>query len=92
MLQWHKLWLSVTPPLRAAFRQYPVPTKAETQGATDRTVAEWLKRRGRRDDVILATKVRPKTEGGSDRRSAHRTAQNRVGQTLACQQNRSGQH
>jgi len=36
---------------------YPVPTKAETQGETDRTVAEWLKRRGKRDDVILASKV-----------------------------------
>lgn len=42
---------------------YPVPTKAETQGATDRTVCEWLKRRGKRDDVILATKV----AGNSDR-------------------------
>lgn len=36
---------------------YPVPTEAETQGRTDLTVAEWLKRRRRRDDVVLATKV-----------------------------------
>ena len=36
---------------------YPVPTKPETQGATDKVVAEWLRRRGKRDDVILATKV-----------------------------------
>lgn len=44
---------------------YPVPTKAETQGATDRTVGDWLKRRGssRRQEVILATKV----AGYSDR-------------------------
>lgn len=41
---------------------YPVPTKAETQGATDRTVAEWLKRRGKRDDVVLATKVAGRSE------------------------------
>ena len=42
---------------------YPVPTKVETQGATDRTVAEFLKTRSRREDVILATKV----SGRSDR-------------------------
>ena len=28
---------------------YPVPTKPETQGATDKVVAEWLRRRGKRD-------------------------------------------
>ena len=36
---------------------YPVPTKPETQGATDKVVAEWLRRRGKREEVILATKV-----------------------------------
>lgn len=41
---------------------YPVPTTPETQGATDRTVAAFLKNR-RREDVILATKV----AGRSDR-------------------------
>lgn len=41
---------------------YPVPTKPETQGATDRTVAAFLKTR-RRADVIVATKV----SGRSDR-------------------------
>jgi aryl-alcohol dehydrogenase-like predicted oxidoreductase len=35
---------------------YPVPTKAETQGATDRCIAKWLKGRDR-SKVILATKV-----------------------------------
>ena len=35
---------------------YPVPTKADTQGATDRTVKEFMKGR-KREDVILATKV-----------------------------------
>ena len=35
---------------------YPVPTKAETQGETDRAVAEFLKGR-KREDVVLATKV-----------------------------------
>jgi hypothetical protein len=39
---------------------YPVPTNAETQGYTDRTIAAWLKQRPAsfRDDVVLATKVR----------------------------------
>jgi aryl-alcohol dehydrogenase-like predicted oxidoreductase len=35
---------------------YPVPTKAESQGATDKAVAMFLKGRNRQD-VILATKV-----------------------------------
>jgi len=36
---------------------YPVPTEPETQGATDRTIGAWLKKRGRRDDVVLASKI-----------------------------------
>jgi aryl-alcohol dehydrogenase-like predicted oxidoreductase len=35
---------------------YPVPTKKETQGQTDKAVAQFLKTR-QRDEVILATKV-----------------------------------
>jgi aryl-alcohol dehydrogenase-like predicted oxidoreductase len=41
---------------------YPVPTKPETQGRTDKAVAMFLKGR-KREDVILATKV----SGRSDR-------------------------
>ncbi len=36
---------------------YPVPPKAETQGRTERYVGSWLKQRGSRDDVIIATKA-----------------------------------
>ncbi|WP_458524933.1 NADP(H)-dependent aldo-keto reductase [Onishia taeanensis] len=36
---------------------YPVPPKAETQGLTEAYVGSWLKARGTRDDVVLATKV-----------------------------------
>ncbi len=36
---------------------YPVPPKKETQGLTETYIGTWLKKRGRRDDVILATKV-----------------------------------
>jgi len=41
---------------------YPVPTKADTQGATDEAVRQFMKGR-QREDVILATKV----AGRSDR-------------------------
>ncbi|MCK2185403.1 NADP(H)-dependent aldo-keto reductase [Halomonas getboli] len=36
---------------------YPVPPKAETQGLTESYVGSWLKARGARDDVIIATKA-----------------------------------
>eukprot|EP00560_Eucampia_antarctica_P004866 CAMPEP_0197831846 /NCGR_PEP_ID=MMETSP1437-20131217/12360_1 /TAXON_ID=49252 ORGANISM="Eucampia antarctica, Strain CCMP1452" /NCGR_SAMPLE_ID=MMETSP1437 /ASSEMBLY_ACC=CAM_ASM_001096 /LENGTH=396 /DNA_ID=CAMNT_0043434939 /DNA_START=35 /DNA_END=1225 /DNA_ORIENTATION=+ len=40
---------------------YPVPTKAGTQGATDKVVAQFLNGR-KREDVILATKVAGRAE------------------------------
>ncbi len=36
---------------------YPVPPRAETQGSTEAYVGSWLARRGRRDDLMIATKV-----------------------------------
>ena len=36
---------------------YPVPPKAETQGLTETYIGSWLKQRGARDDVIIATKA-----------------------------------
>ncbi|GEK73598.1 MULTISPECIES: NADP(H)-dependent aldo-keto reductase [Halomonas] len=36
---------------------YPVPPRAETQGLTESYVGSWLKARGARDDVIIATKA-----------------------------------
>lgn len=36
---------------------YPVMPRAKTQGATERCIGSWLKKSGRRSDVILATKV-----------------------------------
>lgn len=36
---------------------YPVMPRAETQGATERIIGTWLKKSGRRKDVILATKI-----------------------------------
>ena len=40
-----------------AAEMYPVPPRAETQGRTEQYIGTWLKKRGRRDDVVLATKV-----------------------------------
>ena len=36
---------------------YPVPPKADTQGATETIIGNWIKQRGKRDDIILATKA-----------------------------------
>ena len=36
---------------------YPVPPEADTQGATDRMIGHWLATRGRREDIVLATKI-----------------------------------
>lgn len=36
---------------------YAIPPKAETQGATETIIGNWLKASGKRQDVILATKI-----------------------------------
>lgn len=36
---------------------YPVPPKGETQGRTEAYIGTWLKARGKRDDLIIATKA-----------------------------------
>lgn len=36
---------------------YPIPPKAETQGRTESYIGNWMKARGNRDRVVLATKV-----------------------------------
>ncbi|RKR04547.1 aryl-alcohol dehydrogenase-like predicted oxidoreductase [Kushneria sinocarnis] len=36
---------------------YPVPPRAETQGRTEAFIGSWLKKRGQRDDLVLASKV-----------------------------------
>jgi len=36
---------------------YSIPPRAETQGSTERIIGSWLKSRGNRDKIILATKV-----------------------------------
>lgn len=36
---------------------YPVPPRAETYTLTEQYIGRWLRRRGRRDEVVLASKV-----------------------------------
>ena len=36
---------------------YPVPPKAESQGATEEAIGRWIRKRNRRDEIILASKV-----------------------------------
>jgi aryl-alcohol dehydrogenase-like predicted oxidoreductase len=36
---------------------YPVPMNPETQGRTEQYIGSWLKARGKRDDLVIATKV-----------------------------------
>ncbi|ODN70418.1 aldo/keto reductase [Methylobrevis pamukkalensis] len=41
---------------------YPIPPRPETQGRTEEIVGHWLKDRGRRADILLATKVIGRSE------------------------------
>ena len=36
---------------------YPVPPETETQGDTETMIGQWLADRGRRDDLVIATKI-----------------------------------
>ncbi len=36
---------------------YSVPAKAETQGSTERIIGSWLKKRGKREDLVIASKI-----------------------------------
>ena len=36
---------------------YPVPPFAETQGATERYIGSWIRKSGRRDSILLASKI-----------------------------------
>lgn len=36
---------------------YPVPPKPDTQGRTEQYIGTWLAKRGRRDDLVIATKA-----------------------------------
>jgi aryl-alcohol dehydrogenase-like predicted oxidoreductase len=50
---------------------YAIPPSKETQGSTERIIGTWLKARGRRDKIVLASKV----SGPSDRTYMRRDGQ-----------------
>lgn len=41
---------------------YAIPRKKETQGSTERIIGSWFKARGKRDDIILASKIVGRTD------------------------------
>ncbi|WP_316858292.1 aldo/keto reductase [uncultured Cohaesibacter sp.] len=41
---------------------YPVPSRAQTQGRTEEIIGDWMKDRGNRSDIILATKIIGRSE------------------------------
>ena len=51
-----------------AAERYPVPMQEETFGRTEEIVGTWLKARGRRDDIILATKITGRSSNSYVRR------------------------
>ncbi len=50
---------------------YPVPPCAETQGRTEKYIGEWFARRGKRTEVILATKVSGRSGSTGDWKHLH---------------------
>jgi aryl-alcohol dehydrogenase-like predicted oxidoreductase len=44
---------------------YPIPPRTESQGRTETYIGNWLKKRGKRDDLIIASKVAGRNPGMS---------------------------
>lgn len=62
---------------------YPVPPRAETQGQTEVCLGNWLARRGRRDDLVIASKVAGPGNGLSYLRGGPRLTRDHIRQ--ACE-------
>lgn len=67
-----------------AAEMYPVPPRAETQGLTEQYLGNWLAKRGRRDDLVIASKVAGPGNGLSYLRNGPRLTRDHVRQ--ACEQ------
>lgn len=68
-----------------AAEMYPVPPRAETQGRTEQYIGSWLRKTGRRRELVLATKVTgpglfPYLRGGTrlDRESVIRACEDNL--------------
>lgn len=66
-----------------AAEMYPVPPRPETQGLTEQYLGDWLARRGRRDDLVIASKVAGPSSGLSYLRNGPRLTRDQVRQ--ACE-------
>lgn len=67
-----------------AAEMYPVPPRAETQGLTEQYLGNWLARRGRRDDLVIASKVAGPGNGLTYLRNGPRLTRDQV--RAACEQ------
>ncbi len=45
-----------------AAEMYPVPPREQTWGRTEEIIGTWFKKTGKRDDIVLATKITGRTE------------------------------
>lgn len=57
---------------------YSIPPRAETQGSTERIIGSWLKARGGRDKVVLASKVTGRSDFNWFREDGSTTALTRA--------------
>lgn len=65
-----------------AAEMYPVPPKAETQGATETILGNWLARRPDRDRWVIATKVTGKSSGFPYLRDGPRLSRQHIMQAI----------
>lgn len=65
-----------------AAEMYPVPPRAETQGLTETYLGNWLKARGRRDNLVLASKVAGPGNGLNYLRGGPRLTRGHIEQAL----------
>lgn len=63
---------------------YPVPPRGETQGLTETYLGNWLAQRGRRDDLIIASKVAGPGNGLTYLRGGPRLTRDHI--RAACEQ------
>lgn len=66
-----------------AAEMYPVPPRPETQGLTETYLGNWLAKRGRRDDLVIASKVAGPGNGLTYLRNGPRLTRNHIRQ--ACE-------
>lgn len=61
---------------------YPVPPRAETQGRTEAYIGSWLKKSGKRDELVLATKVAGRADWLPHLRGGPRLSKQHITQAL----------